>query len=81
MRASLLWTSKRGYGLAEGPDSPVSREASLHTHAGPGDAAGGVLAEDEDSGDDEEPGDPDVADQESDADSDASSTPSEKPRA
>lgn len=44
----LLWTAKRGFGLAEGPDSPGSREASLHRHAKEGDAAGGDLAEDED---------------------------------
>jgi phosphatidylglycerol:prolipoprotein diacylglycerol transferase len=78
----LLWTAKRGYGLAEGPDSPVSREASLHTHARPGDAAGGELASDEDADDERAATDAtEVPTQESGVDSDASNTPSEKPRA
>ena len=45
--ATLLRTVRRGYGVGDSADDPSSREASLHRGAAPGDAAGGVLLEDE----------------------------------
>ena len=94
--ATLLRTSRRGYGVGDTVDDPPSREASLHRRAKPGDAAGGQLADsheghdhnDGTSGDaptDESDADGllevNRADQDSGADSDASSTPSAKPLA
>jgi phosphatidylglycerol:prolipoprotein diacylglycerol transferase len=73
--ATLLRTWRRGYGIGDTRDDPPSREASLHRRGQRGDAAGGILAESDLADLD---GDPD---QESGADSDASSTPSANPLA
>ncbi|MEO6713703.1 MAG: prolipoprotein diacylglyceryl transferase family protein [Mycobacteriales bacterium] len=120
--ATLIRTWRRGYGVGDSRDDAPSREASLHRRAKPGDAAGGILLDEQldervdsdgdsvaeaddvaelelldgvgegeagdeldrltdDDLDDDELGDDEYDGQDSGAASDASSTPSAKPRA